>query len=175
MSSRSSMICPANTQPGRWCGLGAAYVPPDKNSEFETISYAPAGWPAGVAERALLGSALGHCAADVDDIIGNHAEADPSLHSDETFVAASVEAISALDHADASLASCAPLLAVAEPAFLLLAFAFGALGRAVRNADASDNPSPSRPPLFCRVECGVRRHQARDASEQGLMRLDGLD
>jgi hypothetical protein len=26
---------------GRWCGLGAVYVPPDKNSEFEAISY---GW-----------------------------------------------------------------------------------------------------------------------------------
>jgi hypothetical protein len=34
------MICPAKTQPGPLCGLAAVYVPPDKNSEFEAISYA---------------------------------------------------------------------------------------------------------------------------------------
>jgi hypothetical protein len=44
--------------------------------------------------------------------------------------------VSAFDHADASLATGAPLLAVAEPAFLLLAFAFGVFGRAIGNANA---------------------------------------
>jgi hypothetical protein len=40
--ARSSMICPAKTQPRPLVrfGLGAVYVPPDKNSEFEAISYA---------------------------------------------------------------------------------------------------------------------------------------
>jgi hypothetical protein len=42
MTSLSSIICPAKTNHGRWCGLAlaAVYVPPDKNSEFETISFA---------------------------------------------------------------------------------------------------------------------------------------
>jgi hypothetical protein len=42
MTSQSSMICPARLNHGRWCGLAlaAVYVPPDKNSEFEAISYA---------------------------------------------------------------------------------------------------------------------------------------
>jgi hypothetical protein len=36
------MIAPQRLNHGRWCGLAlaAVYVPPDKNSEFETKSYA---------------------------------------------------------------------------------------------------------------------------------------
>jgi hypothetical protein len=38
MTSRSSMICPARPNHSRWCGLAlaAVYVPPDKNSDFES-------------------------------------------------------------------------------------------------------------------------------------------
>jgi hypothetical protein len=65
------------------------------------VTQTPPGWPAGVAERdggrgSYFGSAVGHCAAEVDDVIGNHAEADSSLHSNEAFVAASVGGRAAL-------------------------------------------------------------------------------
>ena len=86
----------------------------------------------------LLPGLLGHDAADVDKIISDHAEADPALHSGIAPVAAAIETVSPLDHADATLASGAPFLAVAKPALLLLAFALGALGRAIGNADALD-------------------------------------
>src|ERR1700730_14667179 len=83
----------------------------------------------GLGGEGLLRGPLGHDAADVDEIISDHAEADPALHSGIASVAAAIQTVSPLDHADAPLASGAPFLAVAEPAFLLLAFALGALGR----------------------------------------------
>ena len=67
-------------------------------------------------------------ATDVDDIVGDDSEADPAVHSAVAFVAAAVEAVSALDHADAALASGSPFLAVAEPALSLLTSAFEAFG-----------------------------------------------
>src|SRR5215470_11935369 len=125
--------------------------------------------------RASFGEALVYRPADVDDVVGDDSEADPALHSDEALVPAPVEAMSAFDHADASLASGAPLLAVAEPALLLLAFAFGALARAVGDADPLD---PFR--FGCRlvlvgIERRVGRDQARRASQQGSMRINGCD
>ena len=59
---------------------------------------------------------LGDDAADVDQVIGDHAEADPALHSGIALVSAAIETVSPFDHADASLASGAPFLASAEPA-----------------------------------------------------------
>ena len=59
---------------------------------------------------------LGDDAADVDQVIGDHAEADPALHSGIALVSAAIETVSPFDHADASLASGAPFLATAEPA-----------------------------------------------------------
>jgi len=81
---------------------------------------------------------LGHHAADVDQVVGNHPEADPALHSGISLVPAAIESVPSLDHADATLASGAPFLAVAESAFLLLAFALGALRGAIGDADALD-------------------------------------
>ena len=63
---------------------------------------------------------------------------DPALHPVIVLVSTAVEAVPAFDDADASLASGAPFLAVAEPAFLLLAFACGAFGRSIGDADALD-------------------------------------
>ena len=79
---------------------------------------------------------FGHCRADVDEIVGDHTEPDPTLHSTFALVAATVEPMSPLGHTDATLTSGAPFLAVAEPALLLLASAFGTLGGTVGNADA---------------------------------------
>src|SRR5882724_8597085 len=76
--------------------------------------------------------------ADVDNVVGDHAEPDPTLHSGIAFVAAAIEPVSPLGDADASLASRSPSLAIAEPALPLLSFSFGTLGRAIGNADALD-------------------------------------
>src|SRR5580704_7001477 len=52
---------------------------------------------------------LFHGATDVDDVVGDDAEAHPAVHSDVALVSAAVEAVSPFDDADASLASGAPL------------------------------------------------------------------
>jgi hypothetical protein len=78
----------------------------------------PAGKWLGLGSEGLLPGLLGHDAADVDEIIGDHAEADPALHSGIASVAAAIETVPPLDHADATLTSGAPFLAAAEPALL---------------------------------------------------------
>ena len=79
----------------------------------------------------LLQGLFGHCRADVDEIVGDHTEPDPTLHSTFALVPATTEPMSPLGHTDATLTSGAPFLAVAEPALLLLASAFGTLGGTV--------------------------------------------
>src|SRR5208282_5774715 len=101
------------------------------------------------------------CTADVEEIVGDDAEPDPTLHSGLALVAAAAEPVSPLDDADASLASGPPFLAVAEPALLLFAFALRALGGAIGNAEALDALCFRRGLVFGGVECGVRGHQAR--------------
>ena len=95
------------------------------------------GWGGGGLQCGLLFL----CAGDVDDVVGDHAEPNPAPHSIIAFVTAAIETVPSLGDADASLASGAPLLAVAEPALPLLTLALGTLGRAIRNADAFDAPS----------------------------------
>src|SRR5713226_4152670 len=90
-------------------------------------------------------------------------------------VSAAIEPVSTLDHADASLASGAPFLIVAEPALLLLAFAVGAFGGAIRNADALDAFGFGHRLIFGGVETGIRRDQAGRASQLCLMGFDRRD
>src|ERR1700730_17008511 len=78
------------------------------------------------------------CAADVDEVVGDHAETNPALHAGVAFVATAVETMSAFDDADAALTAGAPFLALAEPALFLLASALGTFGRAIGNADPFD-------------------------------------
>jgi hypothetical protein len=96
-----------------------------------------------------------HSAPDRRLRLRNYGRA-PTVHCDVALVAAAVEAIAPFDHADASLASGALLLAVAEPALFLLAFAFGAFGRAIGNADAFDAFRLRCSLVFGGVECSVR-------------------
>ncbi len=76
--------------------------------------------------KILCAGSLAHREADVDEIVRDHAEAYPTLHSVVAFVSTAVEAVAAFDHADTSFASGAPFLAIAEPALLLLALALAA-------------------------------------------------
>src|SRR5262249_29663525 len=111
-----------------------------------------------MVDRGLLRlRGLFHSATDIDEVVGDHAEADPAIHSDRSLVAATAKAVSPLDHADSPLASGAPLLAVTEPALFLLAFAFKAFGRAIGNADALDALRLRSSFIAGGIECSVRR------------------
>jgi hypothetical protein len=72
-----------------------------------------------------------HCPADVDEIVADHAEPDPTLHAIFALVSAAIETVPALGHADAALTTGPPFLAVAEPTLLLLAFALRTRGVAL--------------------------------------------
>ena len=119
---------------------------------------------AGLAGSGLAWRACFSSTADVDEVVGDHAEPDPALHAGIAFVAAAVEPVSPFDHADAPLASGPPFLAVAEPALLLLALALGALGGAIGNADAFDALAFAAPHSW-RSRTRVGRDQTRRASE----------
>ena len=110
--------------------------------------------------------------ADVDEVVGDDAEPDPAFHSGVALVAAAVEAVSASGDADSCLASGAPFLALAEPALLLLALARRALGGAIGNAHALDALGFGRLFIVGGIECGARRHEARNASEPRLVDVD---
>ena len=95
------------------------------------------GKPAGTARRVHdRGGAAGGLwvalvlerATNIDEVVGNHPKSDPTLHADVAPISAAVKTMPPLGDADAPLAAGAPLLAVAEPTLLLLAFAFGTLG-----------------------------------------------
>src|ERR1700757_3303049 len=139
----------------------------------------PAGDTGGVARKGRsLSSAFLACgflvdgAADVDEIIGDHAEPDPTLHSIFAFVATAVEAVSPLAHADAALAAGPPFLAVPEPALPLLAPALSALGGTVGHADALDALGFGRGLVLAGIEGRVGSNQVRHASNRPLVEFD---
>ena len=81
---------------------------------------------------------LCHPATDVDEGVGDDAEADPALHSTVAFVAAPIETVAPLYDADPSFTSRAPFLPVAEPPFLLHTIACRTLGGTIRYTDPFD-------------------------------------
>ena len=119
-----------------------------------------------------LDSPLGHRASNIYEIIRDHAEPNPAFHSIIAFVPATIETMSSLDHADASLASGSPFLPVAEPTLLLLAFALGAFGGAIGDANALDALRFGGLFVFVGVEGGVGGYQVRGASQLNLMGFD---
>jgi hypothetical protein len=116
-----------------------------------------------------LGAPLDHGLSNVDDIVSDDAEPNPAPHPVITFVPGATEIMSALFHANASLASGPPFLAVAEPT---LAFARDAFGRAIGDADALDALCFGCFLTLVGVEGGVGRHQVRRASPRGLVGFD---
>src|ERR1022692_4445266 len=77
----------------------------------------------------------GEYSPDVDEIIGDHSEADPAFHTTITLVSTAVESVATLQHADSPFTAGPPFLPVAKPGFLLFPLPFGALRVAIGNAD----------------------------------------
>src|SRR5438093_3776288 len=75
---------------------------------------------------------------DVDEIVADHSEAHPAVHAAVPLVPAPVEAVAALHHTDAAFTPGSPFLPLAKPPLLLGLLPLGALGVAIRNADAFD-------------------------------------
>src|SRR5271157_5396578 len=128
-----------------------------------------------IAGWRLAVSSLCEGVSDADEIVADHAEPDPAPHAVVALVAAASEPVAPLDHADAALRSGAPLLPVAEPALLLLAFAVGAFGGAIGNAHALDAFGLRGSLVLAGVKGRIRRHQVRQAPKPRLMRVDRRD
>ena len=71
------------------------------------------------ASREIRLSAESHCPADVDEIVGDDAQANPTLDAVVAFVTAAVESVPPLEDTNPTFASCSPFLPVAEPPLLL--------------------------------------------------------
>src|SRR5215469_3926935 len=116
---------------------------------------------------------LGHRATGVDEGIGDEAEADPTLHSTVAFVAAPIETVTPLCDADASFASRAPFLPVAEPPFLLLTFACRALGGTIGYTDPLDAHCLGLSVIFPGIEGGIGCYEVWRTVKRASMRFDG--
>src|SRR6516225_7678226 len=135
-------------------------------SSDERVGFYAGRWPG------LRPGLISHGAADVDQVVGDHAKADPALDAGLASVSAAVQTVPSLDHADAALGAGPPLLPLAEPALLLLALALRALGGAIRDANALDAFGLCGGLVFARVEAGIGGHQVRRAPQPRLMGLD---
>jgi hypothetical protein len=104
--------------------LHPALDPAQKGGFRSVLNSTPNAKPAGVAggeglkflrlgEDGRLDGRTFHCAANIDEVVTDHTETDPALHSRISFVPTAIEPVPPLDHADASLASGPPLLAIA--------------------------------------------------------------
>src|SRR6266436_5924760 len=68
---------------------------------------------------------------NINQIISDHAQADPALHASITAITTAIQPVTPFEHTDTPLRPGSPLLSSPEGAFLLMATSFGALGRAV--------------------------------------------
>src|SRR6266481_2753397 len=80
----------------------------------------------------------GHGAADVDQVVGDDAQADPALDAVGALVATSVQPMAPLKEADPTFTSGSPLLSTAKPALLLERLALGTPVSEVRDGDTLD-------------------------------------
>jgi hypothetical protein len=94
----------------------------------------------------LAGS--GESAADVDQLVADDAQTDPTLHAGLSFVATAIQSVASLEQTDAAFASGAPLLCVAEPALFLQLLAFCALGGAIGGRDPPYSAGGAPRPRF---------------------------
>src|SRR6266487_634322 len=121
----------------------------------------------------MLDAPGGKYPTDVDEIICDDAEPDPTFHAGVSFVATPRQSVSPLHHADPAFTSGPPALPVFEPAFLLFPLARGTLGGSIGNTDSFDALRVRGVFIGARVECGVRGHETRRLSKDLRMRRDG--
>src|SRR5438445_10909227 len=88
---------------------------------------------------------------DIDQIVGDPAQAHPTLHPGIPAIATTIQSVASFEHANATFHSRSPLLASSEGALLLMSSSFGALCGAVRNR----NLLHTHLAQFCLVARGV--------------------
>jgi hypothetical protein len=64
---------------------------------------------------ATSGALRSETAADLNEVVGHNSKTDPPLHTFEPFIAAAIQSVASLQHANAALASGPPALPGPEP------------------------------------------------------------
>src|SRR6185369_7209047 len=119
--------------------------------------------------------ALCHRRSDVNEIVRDHTESYPALHSFVAFIEAATASVPPFENADAALTPGPPLLSLLEPALSLFAFTFGAFGRAAWDTYSRHTLFIGGCLVLSRVKCCIPGHQARSASQLLLMCFDSGD
>src|SRR5262249_27851032 len=70
---------------------------------------------------------------DVDQIVGDHTQSDPSFNAILTAIPAPIQSMPAFQNTDSTFAACSPLLTPSKPASLLKFAQSRIFGRAIRN------------------------------------------
>jgi hypothetical protein len=83
----------------------------------------------------------GEAAADLDDVVGDNAKADPALHAFETSIAAAIHSMAPLQHANATFASGPPALSGAKPTRFLQFSPLAAFAVGTRHCDSPHSHS----------------------------------
>jgi hypothetical protein len=112
-------------------------------------------------------------ATDLNEVIGDDSKSHPPLHAVEASIAATIQSMSPLQHADAALASGSPSLFSTEPSLFLnflAALLLVRLGTAKRAA-----PSSGSLLILQTIESTVRGNQSGHASRPTLMLFDRGD
>src|ERR1700730_14262323 len=102
---------------------------------------------------------------DVDQIVGDHAEANPSVHAVDAMVATAAQAVTTFEHTDATFAADAPALAATEPVLALICAPRGRLGAATRQDHASDTAVGGGLFVGRRAEAAITGDQIRGTTE----------
>src|SRR5579883_1289292 len=158
LSKLAASACRARiVPPGRGTGVCRIYT-------TEHPGLGRAGQDSGVGQVGRGGERM----ADVDQVVGDDAQADPALDAGHAFVAAAVQTMAALEQTDATFTPGAPSLGVAEPAFLLEPLSLSALGGAIGNGHSLDAPSLSGILVSLREEGGIGGDEVGLAAQELL-------
>ena len=131
--------------------------------------------PRSAGSGAVPGQALRpghcHCISDVDEVVGDHSEANPTLHTVGSTITASAQAVAALDHTDASFTTGPPRLRFLKPPALFQLFPLCAACAAIWHGDPLHTFVLSCTFLCLRVEARIGRHQPGYSPKYLLVRL----
>ncbi len=87
------------------------------------------------------GSLQCQAATDLDDVVRDHPEANPSLHACKASVPAAIQSMTTLQHADAAFASGPPALPSPEPTRFLKFSPLAAFAAPTRHRDSRHSHS----------------------------------
>src|SRR6267142_2441869 len=110
---------------------------------------------------------------DVDHVIGDDSQTDPTFDAWNALVAGPIQPMSSFENADAAFAAGAPLLSLLEPALLLCLLAFHTFGGATGNGHSLHAQFFRFRFVGGGEESRVGSREIRNSTQQLLVLFDG--